>query len=73
MGFGGGAFGGGPGVSPTLPGGGVTYRMRGFDQNVSVNRIVYWTATEVDSDASEYTGSAGPVVDIVVSKVISGD
>jgi hypothetical protein len=62
--------------STQIGGGGVgavvTYRMRGYDQNVSVDRIVYWNATEPDADASEYTGSVGPVVDIVVVNVISG-
>lgn len=44
------------------------YRMSGFDQNVLVNDWVFWDATKVDSDASEYTGSAGPVVNIVVQR-----
>ena len=48
----------------------LTFRMRGFDQNGSVNSIVYWSSTEVDSDASDYIGSAGPVVNIVIQKVI---
>jgi len=48
----------------------VVYRMRGFDQNGSVNDYVYWDSTEVDADASDYSGSAGPVVDIVLQKVL---
>jgi hypothetical protein len=51
-------------------GGGATYRMRGFDQNGAVNSIVYWNATTVDSAAASYTGSAGPVVDIVVKAIV---
>lgn len=54
-----------PSDSPTVVSG-LTYRMRGFDQHVSVNDYVYWSATEVDSDASEYGGSIGPVVDVVL-------
>jgi len=46
------------------------YRMRGFDQNGAVNDFVYWGSTEVDADASDYEGSAGPVVDIVVHRVL---
>jgi len=49
---------------------GVTYRMRGFDQNGGVNDYVYWSSAEVDTDASDYAGSAGPVVDVVVHKVL---
>lgn len=48
----------------------INYRMRGFDENVSVNSTVYWTSTEVDADASEYTGSAGPVINIVVNDIV---
>ena len=58
-------------VGPDV-GGGSTYRMRGFDQNGAVNDYVFWDATEVDGDASEYTGSAGPVVDVILHKVIGG-
>ena len=50
----------------TGAGGGVTYRMRGFDQNGSVNDYVFWSSSTVDSGAVNYAGSAGPVVDIVV-------
>lgn len=58
-------------VGTTAAGSGVaTYRMRGFDQNVSVNDIVYWTSTDIDSTATNYLGSAGPVVDIVVYKIL---
>ena len=54
------------------PGGGstITYRMRGFDQNGAVNGYVFWSSSEVDSDASDYAGSAGPVVDIVVVDIL---
>jgi len=48
----------------------VTYRMRGFDQNGAVNGYVFWSSTTVDDDASDYSGSAGPVVDIIVHKVV---
>jgi hypothetical protein len=51
-------------------GGGLTYRMRGFDQNVSVNDIVFWDSDHVDATAADYTGSAGPVINIVVQKKI---
>lgn len=46
------------------------YRMTGFDNNVAVNRRVYWTALEIDDDASEYGGSAGPVDDIQVHALV---
>jgi len=42
-----------------------TYLMRGFDTNVSVNTTVYWFANSIDSTASQYKGSAGPVNNIV--------
>lgn len=48
-------------------GDGVNYRMRGFDS--SLGRVVYWTATFVDSTGSEYTGP-GPLIDIVASNAI---
>ena len=48
------------------------YHMRGFDQNGAVNDYVYWDAPAVDPGASSYTGSAGPVVDVVVFD-IKGD
>jgi hypothetical protein len=44
--------------------------MRGFDQNGGVNDYVFWDSTEVDADASDYAGSAGPVVDIILQKVL---
>jgi hypothetical protein len=52
------------------PGGGVIYRMRGFDENVGVDDTVFWDSDHVDATAADYTGSAGPVVDIVVQKKI---
>ena len=54
-------------------GGGLTpiYRMRGFDQNVAVNGIVFWGADFVDYAAEAYTRSVGPVVDIVVHNKIA--
>lgn len=52
------------------PGGAITYRMRGFDTHGSVNNWVHWTANEIDGDASEYTGSAGPVTRISLVKEI---
>ncbi len=60
-------------ITPSVPAGGgagATYRMRGFDQNGAVNDFVFWDSAEVDSDASDYSGSAGPVVDIVVHRVL---
>jgi hypothetical protein len=59
-------------TTPHGSGGGSTlsYRMRGFDQHVSVNGYVFWSSSEVDDDASEYVGSAGPVVDIVVVDIL---
>ena len=59
-----------PGETLFLTGGGappaasLTYRMRGFDTNLG--RIVYWTATEVDADASEYSSPG----DITLSTVV---
>ena len=51
---------------------GPTYRMRGFDQNGAVNDYVFWDSYNIDSGAADYAGSAGPVVDIIVHKVIGG-
>lgn len=62
-----------PGETPHgsgVAGAGVTYRMRGFDTNGAVNGIVYWDSTTVDSTALNYTGSAGPVINIIISDVI---
>ncbi len=50
--------------------GGVVYWMRGFDENVAVNDYVFWGSGKVDSDARDYRGSAGPVVNIVVHKKV---
>ncbi|MBW2691001.1 MAG: hypothetical protein JRE57_00025 [Deltaproteobacteria bacterium] len=47
-------------------GSGVVFVMRGFDQNGAVNDYVYWDSSTVDSGAVNYSGSAGPVVDVVV-------
>ena len=56
---------------PAVVGGSaLVYRMRGFDQNVAVNDIVYWDSDHVDATAADYTGSAGPVVDTVLQKKI---
>lgn len=59
-------------TTPHGSGGGstLTYRMRGFDQNGAVNDYVFWSSAEVDADASDYVGSAGPVVDIVVVDIL---
>jgi len=46
------------------------YRMRGFDSNTAVNRIVYWVANKIDTTAAQYTGSSGPVSDVIVAAVI---
>jgi len=45
---------------------GINYRMRAFDQNGSVNDYVYWDSPVIDAFGTDYTGSAGPIVDIVV-------
>jgi len=58
------------GTPAAQQGGSVSYRMRGYDQNGAVNGYVFWTSTTVDDDASDYSGSAGPVVDIIVHKVV---
>lgn len=59
-----GAVGGGTG------GAGVTYRMRGYDTNVSVDSIVYWDSTGVDTNAEDYAGSAGPVINVIISDIV---
>jgi hypothetical protein len=51
-------------------GAGVTYRMRGFD--VGLGRYAFWSSSEVDSDASDYTGP-GAVVDIVVQAILGAE
>lgn len=43
-------------------------RMRGFDTNILINKTVYWNAPFIDNLASQYTGSAGPVIDVVYLK-----
>lgn len=48
-------------------GGGATYRMRGYDTNLT--SIVFWDSAEVDADASDY-GGPGPVNDIVVHAIL---
>lgn len=53
--------------------GGVTYRMRGFDTNGAVNRIVYWSSSNIDTAAVDYTGSAGPVIDVLVAEKIGSE
>jgi hypothetical protein len=49
-------------------GGGVTYRMRGYDGDLS--RYVYWPSNSVDSAGVDYTGNSGALTDIVVQNVI---
>jgi len=46
------------------------YRMRGFDQNGAVNDFVSWNATSEDPTATQYAGSAGPVVNIRLIEII---
>lgn len=53
-------------AGPTGP----TYRMRGFD--VGLGRYAYWNSSEVDDDASDYTGP-GAVVDIVVQAILGAE
>lgn len=55
-------------VFPLGAGGGaaVNYRMRAFDTNGAVNDFVYWDSLTIDSAGSGYSGSAGPLTDIVV-------
>jgi hypothetical protein len=48
----------------------ITYRMRGFD--VGLGRYAFWSSSEVDSDASDYTGP-GAVVDIVVQAILGAE
>jgi hypothetical protein len=57
-----GPFGGGGG------GGGVTYRMRGYDGDLS--RYVYWNSSSVDSAGADYPGNSGALTDVVVQNVI---
>lgn len=52
---------------PTPTGGGVIYRMRGYDTDIP--SIVFWSAPIVDSTAAYY-GGVGPVTNIVVQKVL---
>lgn len=47
-------------------GGPLRYLMRAFDTNGAVNRFVYWYSEEIDSSGSVYSGSAGPLNEIVV-------
>jgi hypothetical protein len=56
-------------TSPTVagPSGGLTYRMRGYDDTLAT--IVYWTASVDDPTGAEY-GGPGPLSDVVVSKVL---
>jgi len=43
-----------------------TYTMRGYDETLA--QLVYWFTTDIDNDASAYTGP-GPVTDIVVHAI----
>lgn len=45
------------------------YRMRGYD--TTLTRLVFWTATIVDTTAAQYTGP-GPVTGIVIQDVSGG-
>ena len=58
-------------TDPVEGGASFTYRMRGFDSNGAVNSTVYWNSSEADADASDYSGSAGPVVDIVIQRIVT--
>jgi hypothetical protein len=62
-------------IVPNEGGGGaaLVYRMRGFDQNVAVNDTVFWDSDHVDATAADYTGSAGPVINIVLQKKIGAE
>lgn len=48
-------------------GGGLEYRMRGYD--TTLTQIVFWTSDHVDSTGSDY-GGPGPLTGIVVQKQI---
>ena len=48
--------------------GGVTYRMRGYDGDLS--RYVYWASSSVDSAGVDYGGNSGALTDVVVQNVI---
>jgi hypothetical protein len=45
----------------------IKYRMRAFD--TFLGGYVFWTASDVDSDGSDYAGP-GPLTDIVVQAVL---
>lgn len=57
-------------LTPAAGGGGaaLVYRMRGYDTNVAVDDTVFWNSDHVDATAADYTGSAGPVINIVLQK-----
>lgn len=54
--------------SGPLAGGGVTYRMRGYDSDLS--RYVYWQSSNVDASGVDYSGNSGALTDVVVQNVI---
>ena len=49
------------------PGGGLEYRMRGYD--TTLTQTVFWASDHVDSTAADY-GGPGPVTNIVVHNVL---
>jgi hypothetical protein len=49
-------------------GGGVTYRMRGYDGDLS--RYVYWPSSSVDTAGADYSGNSGALTDVVVQNTI---
>jgi hypothetical protein len=49
-------------------GGGVTYRMRGYDGDLS--RYVYWPSSSVDTVGADYAGNSGALTDVIVQNII---
>lgn len=47
----------------------VNYRMRGFD--TTLTRLVFWTATIIDTGGAQYTGP-GPLTDVVIQDEFGG-
>jgi hypothetical protein len=49
-------------------GGGVTYRMRGYE--TVLEKHVFWNSSTVDSVGADYSGNSGNLTDVGVQRVV---
>jgi hypothetical protein len=57
-------------VDAPAAGGGVTYRMRGYE--TALMKHVYWNSSVVDPTGADYPGDSGNLTDVGVQRVIGG-